>query len=221
MTNKKEKNYIYFNFDSYKRYPDMIKYYNIINNKGRGKSYYLAKAFINYKKYKNISPMFFEMISMINSLSYVCQKYNITEDNLETKVDVLLSSIDFKQNNTKTINTGKMTLGYYKDDDLGNEIVEFFNTKDNKVNVVNLVDIIKTYVRSGEDIDYLEDNCKEYLEELKTLGEAAKNNPKMKNVLKLVVDKKELENTPEFAAVTKSYKKAKNDLYDALAEAFE
>lgn len=150
-----------FNFSAYRSLENVIKMYDVINSKGRKKSEFVKKAYLVYKQNQDIPKKTMNMVNNINLLKYIANKYNIKENDQETIRKILEKTNFSEEKQLPEMNSGRMTLSFAADDEIGNELCDLFEKTDNMDKVFKLVDIVSYYVESGRDKDYLEKESEE------------------------------------------------------------
>lgn len=175
---------IYFNFSAYRSLENVVKMYDVINSKGRKKSEFVKKAYLVYKQNQDIPKKTMNMVNNINLLKYIANKYNIKENDQET-IRKILEKTNFSEGKQlPEMNSGRMTLSFAADDEIGNELCDLFEKTDNIDKVFKLVDIVSYYVESGRDKDYLEKESEELLKNLAAFYDYAKTNKTIAQIAK-------------------------------------
>lgn len=213
---RKDKIRIYFNFYAYKSLDNVRKIYDIINSKGRKKSEFVANAYVVYKKQKDIPQKTLALINNINLLKYITNKYNI-QKNDSNKIKTILETVDFSsQPPLKEMNSGRITLGYEKDDEIGLEVCELFNKMDNIDKVFKLVEIVSRYLETGYDEDYLERESEELLKNLAALYSYSKNDKTLDEIVRTISIPFDADYLPSYVRITNDFEKSR----DAVMQAF-
>ena len=213
---RKDKIRIYFNFYAYKSLDNVRKIYDIINSKGRKKSEFVANAYVVYKKQKDIPQKTLALINNINLLKYITNKYNI-QKNDSNKIKTILETVDFSsQPPLKEMNSGRITLGYEKDDEIGLEVCELFNKMDNIDKVFKLVEIVSRYLETGYDEDYLERESEELLKNLAALYSYSKNDKTLDEIVRTISIPFDADYLPSYVRITNDFEKSR----DAIMQAF-
>ena len=100
--------------------------YDVINSKGRKKSEFVKKAYLVYKQNQDIPKKTMNMVNNINLLKYIANKYNIKENDQET-IRKILEKTNFSEGKQlPEMNSGRMTLSFAADDEIGNELCDLF-----------------------------------------------------------------------------------------------
>ena len=114
------------------------------------------------------------------------------------------------------MNSGRITLGYEKDDEIGLEVCELFNKMDNIDKVFKLVEIVSRYLETGYDEDYLERESEELLKNLAALYSYSKNDKTLDEIVRTISIPFDADYLPSYVRITNDFEKSR----DAIMQAF-
>ena len=212
-------NSIQVSFTAYLDNDDVKRAYVYLNSKRRGyQTEYLCQAYQTYNAFKDVPTQALTMLSNINALKYISEKYGITSKS-EEKVKTILENVNFEKPPVQyDVKHGKKSLQFDMRVPIQKELHDYLLPLGNKKQVFAITEFLNTYLSLGVDKEYADYEAEEMLKSIAALYKYSEDDETIKKIIKVLFIPVNIEHVPEYNEKQKSIDEIRQDIATLLLD---